>query len=116
MNNNVRPKAIEWHKSAEGREWHKKQYEVSLGKIKYEAKPKTLICLNCGKEYITTTFGDTKFCSNNCKSAYRRKLGKDNETRKCNKCNKEYLVNKYSYRKYCYECMPLKKRKNANGN
>ena len=104
MNNVVRPKAIEWHKSAEGREWHKEQWKKTLGKVKHEQKPKKLKCLNCSKEYETTTFGDTKFCSNNCKSAYRRKLGKDNETRKCNKCNKEYIVNKYSFRKYCYEC------------
>lgn len=116
MNNVVRPKAIEWHKSAEGRAWHREQWKVSLGKVKHEQKPRKLKCLNCGKEYETTTFGDTKFCSNNCKCAYRRKLGIDDEIRKCNKCSKEYTVNKYSFRKYCYECVPLKKRKNTNGN
>ena len=30
MNKNARPKAIEWHKSNKGKEWHKKQYEISL--------------------------------------------------------------------------------------
>lgn len=115
MNNVVRPKAIEWHKSEEGREWHKEQWKVSLGKVKHEQKPKILKCLNCSKEYVTTTFGTTKFCSNNCKSAYRRKLGIDNEIRKCNKCSKEYTVNKYSFRKYCYECVPLKEKENTNG-
>lgn len=111
INEKARPKAIEWHKSPEGREWHKKQYEVSLGLYKGQHAIKiTMKCLYCGKEYETIKTGSNKFCSNNCKSAYRRKLGIDNETRKCNKCNKEYIVNKYSFRKYCYECQPLKNR------
>lgn len=104
MNNRVRPKAIEWHKSAEGREWHKKQWEISLGKVQHEQKPKKLKCLNCGKEYETITFGDTKFCSNNCRSAYRRKLGIDNVTRKCIICDTEFTTNKYSKRTLCSTC------------
>lgn len=104
LNNVVRPKAIEWHKSAEGRAWHREQWKVSLGKVKHEQKPKKLKCLNCGKEYETTTFGTTKFCSNNCKSAYRRKLGIDNITRKCRVCNTEFTTNKYSKRTLCSKC------------
>jgi hypothetical protein len=33
----------------------------------------TAICAYCGKEFVGTI--DTKFCSNACKSAYRRKSG-----------------------------------------
>ena len=99
MNEKARPKAIEWHKSPEGREWHKKQYKISLANK--ERMIKKFICKNCGKEYETINTGSNKFCSNNCKSAYRKKIGID---------NKEYIVNKYSFRKYCYECQPLKNR------
>lgn len=109
MNKNARPKAIEWHKSEEGRKWHREHWEISLGKVMYKQKPKTLKCLNCGKEYTTTTFGITKFCSNNCKSAYRKKLGVDNEERICRHCGSKYITNKYSRRKYCDKCWRIKK-------
>jgi len=97
---NARPKAIEWHKSKEGKEWHKKQYSISLGK----RTEKEFICKNCGCTFYKVGNGNNKFCSNNCKMQYRIKSGIDNEKRICKKCSNEYEVNKYSYRKYCYNC------------
>lgn len=91
---NAVPKAVKWHKSKEGKEWHRKQYEISLALV----KPTKHICLNCGKEYMTK---QGKFCSNKCKSAYRRKSGVDNETRKCKLCGKEFIINKYSKKECC---------------
>lgn len=108
MNEKARPKAIEWHQSIIGREWHKEQYKKTLANKKILIKK--FICEYCGKEYTAITNGTNRFCSNNCKSAYRRKTGIDNEIRKCIKCNKEFIVNKYSYRKYCEKC--TKKKKN----
>ena len=92
----IRPLTKEWHKSKEGREWHKKHYPNSLGKIEY----KKYKCLVCGKEFKSkTTFA--KFCSNNCKSKYRRQMGLDNEIRKCIICGGEFETNKYGRRKTC---------------
>lgn len=100
LNENARPKAIEWHKSKEGREWHKKHFEVSLGnRIKQK-----FICKNCGKEYETLSNGINKFCSNNCRSAYRRKSGVDDIERKCIKCGRSFKVNKYRKTKKCGNC------------
>ena len=107
MNNNIRPKAIEWHKSAEGREWHKEQWKISLGN--YIQEKIKMICINCGKEFETIYNGTNKFCSNNCKSAYRRKTGIDNEERTCKKCGNKYTTNKYSKRQYCDKCWKRKK-------
>lgn len=42
-----------------------------------------------------------KFCSNNCKSAYRRKSGVDNEERICKICGEIFITNKYSKAKVC---------------
>ena len=103
----VRPKASEWHKSKEGREWHKKQYDISLGML----KPKKFICEYCGKEYETLDKGINKFCSSKCKSANRRKSGIDDIERICIKCNKIFRTNKYGTTKYCYECRPKRKRR-----
>lgn len=104
MNNIVRPKAIEWHKSKEGREWHKQQYKISLGKAQILRKNKKYKCIYCDKEFEALEGGRHKFCSNSCKTMYRKKLGIDNEKRICLNCNKEFEINKYSLRKYCFEC------------
>ena len=102
LNKKARSKAIEWHKSKEGREWHKKQYEISLRN--YSSIKKKYICENCGREYETTQNGKNRFCSNNCKSAYRRKSGVDDIERKCIKCGTIFKINKYHTRQRCEYC------------
>lgn len=97
IKNNALPKAIEWHKSAEGKAWHKKQYEENRDKLYIEYNR---TCEECGKEYITTQI-NSKFCSNKCKSAHRRKTGIDNEERKCVICGNTFITNKYSKATTC---------------
>ena len=96
MNNVVRPKAIEWHKSKEGLEWHKKHYQECLK----ESKPKMKkICVFCGSEFIG--YSNSKYCSNKCKSAQRRKSEKDKITVKCIICGNYFITNKYRPAKTC---------------
>lgn len=97
----ARPKAIEWHKSEEGCEWHKEHYQNSLAPRWGERI--TLKCEYCGKEYETSSLMRThsRFCSNNCKAAFRRKSGVDNTERVCTVCGKTYVTNKYSHIKTC---------------
>ena len=96
MNNVVRPKAIEWHKSKEGLEWHKKHYQECLK----ESKPKMKkICIFCGSEFIG--YSNSNYCSNKCKSAQRRKSGKDKITVKCIICGNDFRTNKYRPAKTC---------------
>lgn len=92
------PKATEWHKSEDGREWHKEHYEQMKDKW---YKKDDFVCLNCGKIFTAVVSGQNKFCSNKCKSAYRRKSGVDNEKRKCEVCGAEFTTNKYSKAKTC---------------
>ena len=113
LNYKARPKAIEWHKSKEGREWHKKQYEISLRN--HNVVKRTHICQNCGKEYETIENGHNKFCSNNCKSAYRRKTGVDDIERKCIKCGAIFKINKYYTRQKCENCKRKKSNKSGQG-
>ena len=99
LDNNARPKAIEWHGSSEGREWHKEQYEKYLGKwIKRKVIKK---CEQCGSEFETIDNGKSKFCSNKCKAKWRRESGIDDEIRTCKLCGGEFTINKYSKAKYC---------------
>lgn len=98
LNNTARPKAIEWHKSEDGKEWHsehiKKQRES--GDFKKE-----LTCTNCGKVYIGEKHGETCFCSNACKSAYRRKMGFDLVPAICVCCGKYFNTNKFKPSRTC---------------
>lgn len=93
------PKAIEWHSSDKGRKWHKEHYEAMKDKLYIKEE---YICIECGKKF-TAIKGNSKFCSNNCKSMYRRKSGVDNVERKCKVCGNTFIANKYSAAKYCEE-------------
>lgn len=95
LNTKARPKASEWHKSQAGKIWHKENYEKHKEKIHLK---KQYICKNCEVEFESIREG---FCSNNCKSAWRRKIGIDNETRECDICGASYITNKYSKSSTC---------------
>lgn len=107
LNVNARPKAIEWHKSAEGRQWHKEQYERTKEKLHPE---KQMICEMCGAEYTAKVSAENRFCSGKCKAAWRRKSGVDNETRICAFCGKEFTANKYAKTETCSRTCANKKR------
>lgn len=92
------PEAVKWHKSEESTEWHKKHYEATKEKLHEKSE---FVCDNCGKKFVAEVTGKNRFCSNKCKSMYRRKSGVDNETRKCICCGKEFTTNKYSKARTC---------------
>lgn len=95
---NAMPKAAEWHGTSEGKEWHKKHYEKMKDHL-YEKR--MFVCEECGKTFEAAHNGNNRFCSNACKSNYRRKSGVDNENRKCEWCGEEFTTNKYSKRRTC---------------
>lgn len=96
LDEKARPKASEWHGSEEGREWHRNHYDKV--KEKLHRKEKT-ICANCGREFEGKPH--SRFCSNSCKSAWRRKSGLDDVERVCVFCGEKFIVNKYSRQLYC---------------
>lgn len=98
LNENARPKASEWHGSREGKEWHKKHYENTKDKLHIK---KIFECKECGLRFKAIDNGLTSFCSNKCKSKWRRKSGIDDEVRVCSYCGNNYKVNKYKKNKTC---------------
>ena len=69
----IRPLASKWHGSDAGREYHSR-----LAKENWEKIPKrTYVCKQCGCEWQSQPMGPHKFCSNKCKSAWRRESGVD---------------------------------------
>lgn len=108
----AQPKAIEWHKSKEGRQWHKEQYNNTKDKLHQRLIIK---CLTCGKVIEVGKGGaGNKFCSNKCRSQYRRNIGIDNKEFICRYCGNSFVTNKYSPAKYCSkECRVIGKRENS---
>lgn len=96
---NARPKAIEWHKSEEGRKWHKEHYETTKDKLHQKV---VITCKVCGKKAEVGRGGaGNKFCSNKCKSQYRRNMGFDNIEKECVICGRKLVTNKYSPARFC---------------
>lgn len=103
----IRPLASTWHRSSEGRAWHRKHASEVIDAM----QEKEFVCQHCGKTYKSLPVGLHKFCSNNCKAAARRKSGVDDETRVCDVCGKEFTANKYSTKKYCSrQCTAIVRR------
>lgn len=100
--NNVITKAVPaakaWQGTEAGRAWHKALYSMTKDKLHAE---KTYICENCGKEYRGIEQGRNRFCSNACKSAWRRAAGLDDEQRICTVCGKPFTVNHYAKKQTC---------------
>lgn len=98
MLENAIPAAVKWHKSEDGKEWHKEHYQNFKHKLHEKIE---LVCDNCGKEFITVNNGTGRFCSGACKAAWRRKSGVDDVVRKCSWCGVDFTVNKYSKTHTC---------------
>lgn len=109
--NSMRDKATEWHRSTEGRAWHKEHgKEIWAGR-----KPITCKCDNCGMEFETLALhGNVRFCSEPCKQryAYNHRAEKGlTKTQTCQWCGKEYQVYKYEGRqKFCGRSCSAKAR------
>ena len=94
----IRPLTVAWHGSAEGKAWHAAQASASLkARASYQC-----VCDQCGSPYESKSIGgNLRFCSNKCKSAWRRASGVDDEVRTCAWCSATFLVNKYSKTDCC---------------
>lgn len=97
---NAMPKAKAWHKSEQGREWHKIHGVEAYASRSYNE----YVCTYCGNTFRTKNCynsASNTFCSNKCKSAYRRKSGVDDIERICERCGEIFTANKYTTAKYC---------------
>lgn len=106
LKNNVLPKAVEWHKSEEGRKWHSEQYEKTKDRLHATEK---LSCIQCHTSFDGKK-NKYKFCSNKCKSKWRRESGLDDEIRQCVFCSKSFEINRYSKTITCSRSCSSKKK------
>lgn len=92
-----RDKAAAWHRSAEGRAWHREHARAVVDNL----RPVDRVCEHCGRSYRVLPMGMSKFCSNNCKTRARFKSGVDNETRACDVCGASFVANRYVKKRTC---------------
>lgn len=106
--NNIRNMTKEWHASEDGLEWHRKHYQQMKEKLLVKSE---FVCEFCGKSFQAVGHGNNRFCSNKCKSAWRRESGIDDETRECEVCGRHFTANKYSKTRTCSKSCGSKLRK-----
>ena len=96
---NIREMAKDWHSSDEGKKWHSEHAKLVSKNTPYVIN----ICEECGKEYkVKKPYSSkSRFCSNSCKSANRRKSGVDDIECICEVCGSVFTKNKYSKRTTC---------------
>ena len=95
---NIRPKASEWHRSEEGRAWHREHaVRVAEGLAVVDQN-----CVRCGKPYQVKV-GKRKvgYCTPYCQTAARKERGDDDETRTCTVCGTDFTIDRYSRTKTC---------------
>lgn len=94
----IRDLAAQWHRSEEGRQWHR-QHGIESWENR-EAVERT--CVQCGATFESITKRESdRYCSNACKSAWRRASGLDDVDRTCSICGTTFRVNRYSKIKTC---------------
>jgi len=87
-----------WHKSDEGRAWHRKHSRHVWANMQKEDRK----CPVCGKTFQAPKgFKKRGFCSANCQSKARRNSGIDDEERTCQICGNKFTVNKYARKIMC---------------
>lgn len=107
--NKAIPKAVEWHKSDEGKEWHKNNTEKLIYTEEY-----TQICKGCGTEFKSNLRHKPKWCSKTCSTKYNarryRGEGRYNEKHICGECGLVYETNKHRPNKFCSIACSLKNK------
>lgn len=95
LKNNALPKAIQWHKSEEAKDFH-----TRIGKLAWENfEPTTKHCQVCGTPFRDNSLQQIgKYCSGACASKALRQV---KIVKKCELCGKEFTTNKYYPAKYC---------------
>jgi hypothetical protein len=85
--------AAAWHRSPEGRQWHREHGRASW----QEREAQTIVCSWCGREAerFFTTRATTRFCSRKCSRAAADAEGRYEQTANCPICAGTFRQNKY---------------------
>ena len=99
LNTNARPKAVEWHKSEEAKQWHSEHAKEMIEKGIWNAKQE-YVCEQCGKIFEQRKVKGHKFCSGACQQKWLRK-NEPTGTRICVVCGNNYTCKVSSNSRTC---------------
>lgn len=89
--------AKEWHRTDEGREWHRQHALTQEPRERVE-----YTCDFCGKKFLQQKANvGHHFCSGKCAAAFRRRSGADNVAYICEQCGKEFWRDKFKPHRFC---------------
>lgn len=95
LQQNALPKAIEWHKSEQAKQFHSDIGKKSWGNF----VPTLKHCIVCGKQFYDRSRQQSgKFCCGACASKYARNV---KTTKECEYCGKKFVTNKYYPARCC---------------
>lgn len=106
----AREAASRWHKSSDGRAWHKLH-----GKRMWKNRTQhSAVCEKCGEQFQTYWPSKARFCSSSCsQSVYFRTYFTDR--RICAWCGKEFMANRHRKTACCsYACANRKRAADKN--
>lgn len=93
-----------WHGGPEGLRWHDEHYLQVKDKL-HSTVNRT--CSQCSTKINTTRKTGNAFCSNTCKSAWRRANKPDKKLATCPTCDTQFETLKYLPNTYCsLKCRP----------
>jgi hypothetical protein len=98
----IRPLASEWHRSEEGRIWHREHAKRMAASRAVENHA----CAYCGQGYAVKRGARKRgFCSMSCQGMARKASGVDDEDRICAICGSGFRANRYIRRRTCsHDC------------
>jgi hypothetical protein len=87
----IRGKAAEWHRSEEGRAWHREHGRLAM----QQRTARTYQCIECQSEFPSIVFGIKpdaagRFCSPRCCNRYHVRAGTFLKQRQCQICQKAF--------------------------
>lgn len=91
--------ANRWHRSAEGREWHRRHAREVWANRQAVARQ----CECCGERFATrkADAASVRFCSNRCRAKARRLRRADHERRDCAYCGGPFSVSRFAPTRCC---------------
>lgn len=107
----ARVKAVEWHKSDKGRQWHKEHRENIKDVIMLKNKVRE--CAYCGKIVMSHLYGKNVYCDRACEFSYIQEQGKiTGKEYTCENCGKvfKWHKEKKSCSKECHKATAKKNR------
>lgn len=95
----IRPLATEWHRSEEGRAWHREHGSKMWDGPGFEYR--TIVCAQCGEEFQSRSPNPVALCSTKCRNLNMVVAERHQEDRVCPECAGTFRISKYMRTVYC---------------